>query len=223
MRNPLFWLFSLAFVALLGLFLWARHERELGESLPFEAASDTIEGPPSHRVTSEMWSAVEKVQGLPSPVFRARDGEGRTHELDGPTYEGAPVLIVFIKDGCPCSSAAQPFLNQLARRYMPEVRFLGVIDVGEQRARAWGLEHAAPFPILTDPDHTIIRSFGVTNSAFVALLGPSHQVEKLWPGTSIDMFTELNEGLARLVSRPALKFDTTGASEALYSGCPYNL
>ena len=176
MRNPLFWLFSLAFVALLGLFLWARHERELGESLPFEAASDTIEGPPSHRVTSEMWSAVEKVQGLPSPVFRARDGEGRTHELDGPTYEGAPVLIVFIKDGCPCSSAAQPFLNQLARRYMPEVRFLGVIDVGEQRARAWGLEHAAPFPILTDPDHIIRWSWRTHRKRRCEALDVAHGV-----------------------------------------------
>jgi peroxiredoxin len=117
----------------------------------------------------------------------------------------------------------QPFFNQLARAYAPSVGFLGVIDRQSEEARSWGRANQVPFPILADPDLAIVRAYGASNSAYVALIDKRHQIEKFWPGVSEGMLDDLNQRLARLAGIEPRPIDASEAPEDLYSGCPFDL
>src|SRR5689334_6091561 len=41
---------------------------------------------------------------------------------------GRPVVLVFIKEGCPCSAEVEPFFRRVEDLYRAEVGFAGVID-----------------------------------------------------------------------------------------------
>ena len=99
--------------AVLGVFIaWAR--------LSFEADLTggsnlvIVEGPPKHLVTPEMLEATGKMTKQPAPAFLAEATDGKTYRLEDVT-SSKPLVLTFIKDGCPCSEAAQPFFNDSSR------------------------------------------------------------------------------------------------------------
>ena len=61
-------------------------------------------------------------------------------------------MLAFIKDGCPCSEAAEPYFHQLHAAYGSRAGFLGVIDGDVAAARDWSVRHATPYPVLADPN-----------------------------------------------------------------------
>lgn len=48
---------------------------------------------------------------------------------------GRPLLVWFVKDGCPCSVEAAGFYQRLYALYREHVRFAAVIDGGPEVAR----------------------------------------------------------------------------------------
>ena len=173
-----------------------------------------------HTVTRTMLRDAGEEAGRPAPPFVARGGDGATYSLATLT-RGTPLALVFIKDGCPCSVAAEPYFQRLYHLYRGRLRLVGVIDGDAAVARAWAREQKSPYPILTDPDLAIARAYGAKGSAYVALVTPAGRVERLWPGYSQSMLRQLGARAAALAGVAERPFDAAGAPAKLFAGCRF--
>ncbi len=61
--------------------------------------------------------------GATAPTFRAPGSDGETYVL-GDLLKDGPLVLVFIKDGCPCSKSAEPFFRRLHASGRGWVRFI---------------------------------------------------------------------------------------------------
>ncbi len=177
--------------------------------------------PEKHKVTPAMLTAAETHSDTIAPTFRIQDSDGVMQDLDVLVKDG-PVVIIFIKDGCPCSVSAESYFNNLHALYGGRLRFLGVFDGDAAKARRWASLQGVPFPILPDPKVELTQRFGVTNSAFVALIDSSGKINSLWPGYSSSMLKDLNRRAAGLAGIKEELLETSDAPEDLYSGCPFS-
>ncbi|RUL86310.1 peroxiredoxin family protein [Tautonia sociabilis] len=173
-----------------------------------------------HRVTPEMERESREKAGSPAPAFRAVDQDGEPVDSEAMVGD-RPVLLVFIKDGCPCSTSAEPFYARLHDSYGDAARFFGVIDGDRSVAARWVSDHGTPYPVLADPELEIVRAFGVSNSAYVALISPGGTIEALWPGYSEGILRDISARLAGLTGRPEAEVGASEAPELPYSGCPF--
>lgn len=189
---------------------------------PISAALKPLKSPERHEVTEKMLSEAKVKEAKPAAGFEALDGDGLTHDLASESARG-PVVLVFVKDGCPCSVSAQPFFNRLAAAYGESVRFFGVIDGTPETAWAWGRKYRSPFPILADAETKIVKDYEAESSVYVALIDSQQRVRRLWPGHSVAMLNELNGLLGEMTASavPAIDFDD--APDELMSGCPFDV
>lgn len=209
----------LALAAGLGVVVLSRSATRGGPSAPVDAAAAPV--PVTHRATPSMLSSARESEGKDANSFRAEAADGTTYTL-GDLTMSRPLVLVFIKDGCPCSESAQPFLNRLHEVYGSRARFAGVIDSDAPSATRWGSANGVPFPLLLDPGLEIVRRYGVENSAYVVLVGAGGKVEKAWPGYSTNMLRELGQRLSRMTGLPERLLQLADAPAEMYSGCPYS-
>jgi peroxiredoxin len=132
-----------------------------------------------------------------------------------------PVVVIFIKRDCPCSTEFEPFFQRLERAYRGSARFIGVIDGDVATARQFVTDHHTPYPVLADPDLRIICRFEAEHGSYVALVGSDGAVAALWPGISASMMQELSGQIARLANVPEQIMDTSNMPKAMMTGCPY--
>jgi hypothetical protein len=139
-----------------------------------------------------------------------------------------PLLLVFIKNGCPCSVELEPFFHRLERAYADVVRFAGVIDADGPTARRYAEANATPYPILADPQREIIHRLRAENGAYVALLAvpgidapETLAIDSLWPGCSAEMFTQMGRHLAAAAGVAERPLDVSGLPSAPITGCPF--
>ncbi|WP_165074822.1 peroxiredoxin family protein [Paludisphaera rhizosphaerae] len=201
-----------------GLYAWARIRSELPTEKPQLLV---IEGPSKHLVTPEMAKASQAMLDRTAPGFSKPGTDGQTHRL-GEMLRGGPVLLTFIKQGCPCSEAAQSFFNDLHAAY-PKLSMWGVIDREHGKAKEWAERFHVAYPLLIDPDGELVRSYEVENSAYVVLIGRQGGIEKHWPGYSESMLRELGSLMAKMTGSSEKPLDLAEAPEELYTGCPYEL
>ena len=216
-RVPLV-LFILASATACGLYAWARIRSEFPTETP---ELIIIEGSAKHLVTPEMATASQAMLDRPAPGFSKLGTDGETHRLDE-MLRGGPVLLMFIKQGCPCSEAAQLFFNDLHAAY-PKVSMWGVFDQEHDKAREWAGRFHVAYPLLIDPEGELVRSYEVENSAYVVLVGRQGGIEKHWPGYSDSMLRDLGSLMAKMTDSPEKPLDLADAPEDLYTGCPYEL
>jgi peroxiredoxin len=171
-----------------------------------------------HPVTPAMLAAAEERAGR-RVVATSTEGSGGRMNSPAAVAADRPTVLVFLKDGCPCSEAAEPFFHRLHAAYGTRVAFLGVIDGDRSDARGWADRHRTPYPVLADPDRRIIRACGAERSAYVALVAQGGTIERLWPGFSRGMLAELGIRLARISGLPEFPDEFSGAPEELASGC----
>jgi peroxiredoxin len=176
--------------------------------------------PETHKVTPEMLATANGRAKTAAPPFRRSDAQGVIQDLADLLKTG-PIVLVFIKDGCPCSASAAPYFNALHDRYGGRLHLIGVIDGDAALARRWGSANGVLFPIMPDTGLEIAKSYGATNSAFVALVDPQGQVDELWPGYSATMLEDLNRRAAAMAGLTKETIETADAPEELYSGCPF--
>ncbi len=153
--------------------------------------------------------------------FTLKATDGKEYSLSKLIQDG-PVLLTFIKIGCPCSESAQPYFNRLQATY-PPVRVLGVIDGVLGQANLWARKLRPSYPLLLDPDLKLVRAYGVENSAYVVLVDQKGQIKMHWPGYSASMLQELGAALAVMSGSRLIPISTTDAPNELYTGCPYDL
>jgi peroxiredoxin len=173
-----------------------------------------------HRVTPSMLTTTDTMARQTAPGFALKATDGVRYDLESLTKEG-PLVLVFIKDGCPCSSDAQRYFNRLYAAYGKDVRFLGVIDVDNDRGRAWGQKNGSTFPLVADPDLAVIHAYKSESSAYVALIAKGGEIDHIYPGYSASMLAESSARIARLAGVTPRVIDATGAPDELLTGCSY--
>jgi peroxiredoxin len=104
-----------------------------------------------HFTIDKMRADAERMKLKTAPDFRLKDPTGKTYTLKEASA-GKPTLIVFIKDGCPCSIEAEPVLQALAKHHGDKIRLVGIIDKGPKEAKEWIKNHESRYLILCDPD-----------------------------------------------------------------------
>jgi peroxiredoxin len=134
---------------------------------------------------------------------------------------GQPVVVVFIKDGCPCSAELEPFFQRVAALYRDCVRFVGVMDASLEAARQYAADQHVLYPILADPDRQIIRRLNARHGGYVALLTSAGVIDGYWPGCTVATMKELGRGIARLAGVVERPLDVTGMPVPLTTGCPF--
>lgn len=158
-----------------------------------------------------------------SPRMREAAGAqaGRSATMLPEEVRGKAVVLIFIKEGCPCSEAAEPCFLRLTRAYGSRIAFVGIIDGDVAVAERWIREHDTPYPVLADPDLKLIQSLSAERSAYVTLVTSDGTVERLWPGYSARMLRELGARLASIAGMAEVPLDVSDAPEELTSGCPF--
>jgi peroxiredoxin len=104
-----------------------------------------------------------------APEFSAIGTDGNNYTL-AKLASDRPVVLYFIKIGCPVNARAIPHFNNLASAYGDKAVLVGVIDGSVSDARDWKKENAAPYLILADQDEKIIHAYGAQASPHVALV-----------------------------------------------------
>lgn len=178
--------------------------------------------PEKHLVTPAMLAATDAMATTTAPAWKARATDGSDYDL-GAITESAPLVLVFIKEGCPCSVDAQRFFNRLHDAYGKEVRFLGVIDRDNDGGRAWGQQNRTTFPLLADPDLSIAGDYKAESSAYVAVVAKGGTIDHLYPGYSSAMLAEASRRIARLAGVAPRPIDAAGAPDELSTGCPFDI
>ena len=139
-----------------------------------------------------------------------------------PAAGGArPLVLVFIKRGCPCSVEFQPFFHRLEERYRDAADFVGVIDADADSARAYAAANKVPYRVLADPDRALIARLEARNGGYVALLGENSQLDTLWPGCSAEMMRALGRRIAALRALEERSLDVSNLPKVLTTGCPF--
>ncbi len=210
--------FGFAFAGLASVYAFSLIRYEWNE--PSATAPILIEGPQRHLVRPEMLIATAKMTDFAAPPFRAPATDENVYDVKELTRDET-VVLVFIKDGCPCSQAAQPFFNQLFDAYGKHARFFGVFDGSVSKAKKWATQYQAGFPFLSDPDLRIVHEYKAENSAYVALIAKGGTIDKFWPGYSVDMLADAAARLARLTGVVAKPIDVREAPTEMTTGCPY--
>jgi hypothetical protein len=119
-----------------------------------------------HYVTPRQLSAAGGLARRRLAPFTARAHDGRT--LRWPDFApGRPLLLVFLKAGCPCNDDFEPFCRRLHRAYGDRVAFACLIDAGPAAALAHAQRHRCPYPVLADPGKEILARFGAENGGYV--------------------------------------------------------
>lgn len=184
----------------------------------------TIEGniadlEPRHPVTKIMLDEAERLKLKSAPEIQLPDSDGKEQSLS----KDKPTVVLFIKEGCPCSIDAQPIMNKLAEKFKGKAQFLGIIDVDGQKQKQWIAENRPVFPIVADTSLNLMKGYGALNSVYTFLVGPDHRIEKMWPGYWVDMLKELNARLCKDISEKVTEFDPLYAPIAKSSGCAYHI
>jgi peroxiredoxin Q/BCP len=122
--------------------------------------------------------------GQPAPAWQARDQDGTLHSLDG--YRGQWLLLYFYpKDETPgCTKEACAFRDAWAD-VQDKLRIFGVSADSQASHAEFALKHHLPFPLLADPDKTIINAYGA-NGLIMAkrvsfLIDPEGKIAKIYP------------------------------------------
>jgi peroxiredoxin len=136
-------------------------------------------------------------------------------------HRGKPVVMLFIKDGCPCTGEIAPFFGRVANLYRDHVRFVGVIDASVKAARRYWSQQHAPELILADPEGRIIRRLEARHGGYVVLLTPAGRIDGFWPGCTAATMRELGRRITHLTGVEERPLDPTGMPEALTTGCPF--
>lgn len=175
---------------------------------------------PRHPVTATMAEEAEATARKPAPPFDAVDASGRRWTLESLTHE-RPLVLYFVKDGCPCSVDAEPLYQRMAEKFKTKVQFAAVINGGRFVADKWLKVMKTPYPVILDPDQRIIKDYGIERSVYLALMDPEGRIVKLWPGYSATMLKELNAALSTATGTRETPFDPLYAPVELSSGCSF--
>lgn len=182
-------------------------------------------GGPVHPVTDPMNASALSMARTAAPDFKLPDIDGNLKTLKV-AQDGKPTFIYFIKDGCPCSTEAEPLYQNLYAHLNPDeqvrVNFVGIIGSDEKIGKAWSMRFNTPYTVLCAPDHKVMKAYKSPNSAYGVLLDGNGKIVKQWPGYSKRILLEINTMASELLGEMPKKFDPTYAPLEDSSGCSFD-
>jgi peroxiredoxin len=229
-------LVCLALLASLGLYAFYPARIGARSTVP-----DRPREPEVHYVTPRQLTDSSALAATTVPALAATTDRDQLFTWPHPG-DRRPLVLFFIKNGCPCSVEMEPFFQRVARTYADVVHFAGVIDGDVRSARSYAEANATPYPILADPQRQIIHRFRAENGAYVALVTPSGfaegtsppggspakagapgepTIDCLWPGCSAEMLNQMGRRIAAGAGIAERPLDVCGAPGAPVTGCPF--
>jgi thioredoxin-dependent peroxiredoxin len=140
--------------------------------------------------------------GKKAPAFSLKDQAGKTHALAD--YAGRPVVLYFYpKDDTPgCTTEACAFQDNLPKFGRSKAVVLGVSVLDEKSKAKFADKYSLTFPLLADPDHTVIEKYGVWQeksmygrkymgvARVTYLIGTDGKVARRWDGVKVNGHAE---------------------------------
>ncbi len=201
---------------LMGQFLVSKNpsalKRDSSGQIQFRAAS-------VHPLTPEMLRKTEEQSQKPAPAFSTTDLNGNPLNFAALTAK-KPLVLYFIERECPCARDAVPFMQQLHDVYADACEVIGVINADSTTALAWTKRSGAKFPIIADPECTIIRAYGAECATYTTVVAPGGAILKTHPGYSADTLREISASIARTGNIADHPLALDKAPKKLVVGCP---
>ena len=123
-------------------------------------------------LTAEAGNSVPKA-GDVAPLFQAADQHGQTVRLEEFRAKRSVVLYFYPKDGTPgCTAQACSLRDGYRAIEAAGAVVIGVSADTERSHQEFARKHELPFSLLADPDHVLIRKYGVG----MPLIGISRRV-----------------------------------------------
>lgn len=99
-----------------------------------------------------------------APAFSALDQHGKTRTLS--EFSGRPIVLFFYpKDGTPgCTKEACAFRDRWKELEASGAAVIGVSRDSVEKHRAFAEEHKLQFPLLSDEDGIVCKSYGVSQT-----------------------------------------------------------
>lgn len=207
-------------IAVVGLMACGLALFKLSQNVRSYAQPGNLLNEPRHPVTDPMWRKAKAVAGKSAPNFTLKDSDGHDVTLMAESKKG-PVVLVFTKDGCPCSIEAQPFFNQISEKFGDKVVFLGIIDGEKHIASKYRDDFKVPYRMLLADDGAVFKSYDATQSVYTTLVGSDGNVIKQWPGYNKAMLVELSELLSEQTKVGPFQLDVSMAPAKMNSGCAF--
>ena len=107
------------------------------------------------------------------------------HKLDGTKtdlsqYIGkSPVVLEFWATWCPVCKELEPQMLDLAKRYGPQVKFLGVaVSVNEspRRVKLYAEKYNYPYELVFDTDGNAVTAYDVPATSYIVVIDKSGKV-----------------------------------------------
>ena len=173
-----------------------------------------------HPLTPGSVAPAGRAAGSPAPAFRTTDLDGRPMSLASLAAK-KPVVLFFIDCECPCSRAAAPFLDRLQALYGDACTVVGVTNSDATVAGTWAKEVGVRFPVVADPDSSIIGDYAAERSVSTTVVGPGGKIVKTYPAYNAETLTDLSATVAKLAGVAVRTLPVEDAPKKLASGCPF--
>lgn len=146
-----------------------------------------------------------------APDFSGRASDGKTYSLASVKKTKKPTLLYFIGHTCPVNASAVKYFNALGAAYKGKVNFLGVIDADAAAYKNWQARFKAPYPVIFDPNMTIIERYGTERSPWAILVDANGRIVDEWHGYSVAYINGMSSKIATTAKTPVKQVDTAGA------------
>lgn len=156
-------------------------------------------------------------EGSDAPAFELQATDGVTYTLKNMT-EKTPVFMVFWKGSCPHNPRAAPLFESLKNAYGDKVTLLGVVSTSAEGAKSWIDRYGANYPLMPDPDLSLIREYGLSKSICTFQIGTDGKIVKVFPGYGVDSMISLNKAMAEVAGVDAAEVDLSSAPSRLTWG-----
>ncbi len=136
----------------------------------------------------------------------AMDQEGQVRQLSLLARERPVVLFFYPRDGTPgCTREACAFRDAWDRLQSTGALVIGVSTDDVQSHARFAAEHELPFPLLSDPDGSILRRYGVPSMLGMAarvtfVIGPNRRIARVFP--DVDPAIHVEEVLGAVAALP---------------------
>lgn len=155
--------------------------------------------------------------GAEAPNFSGTGTDDKEHSLKGLTENG-PAFVVFWKERCPHNKKASELINALQKAYGSKVKLVGFVNAPGDNAKTWVKQFGLEYPLLSDADKAVIKSYNLTYSITAFEIGKDRKITKVFPGYGKESMESLGKAMAAAYGADAPKVDLSGAPAGLTWG-----
>lgn len=148
--------------------------------------------------------------GSDAPAFEIKTADNKVYSLKDMT-ETTPVFLVFWKERCPHNARAAPLFNNLKEAYGEKVMLIGVVRASSEGASSWVDEFNVNYPMLADPESSVISSYKLRYSICTVQVGTDGKIAAVFEGYGTEEIQKLNSVMAKTAGVDATEIDMTGS------------